>query len=150
MVLVPISLINSFWVNVSVWFVLVLLVYWYWVTATWLRRTKQMAASSTCASLSVSNITLLSARCTGFAKVKGQNDYAFIIDLEWSDERAMSIKRTYAQFQTFHANLTKLFPELRQTIKSKLRLQTSKYMHIQCKKIFDNQWYLPAASTKSV
>lgn len=85
-----------------------------------------MAASLTCASLSISNITLLSARCTGFAKVKGQNDYAFIIDLEWSDERTMSIKRTYAQFQSFHSNLTKLFPELRQTIKSKLRLQTSK------------------------
>lgn len=87
---------------------------------------RQMAASLTCASLSISNITLLSARCTGFAKVKGQNDYAFIIDLEWSDERTMSIKRTYAHFQSFHSNLTKLFPELRQTIKSKLRLQTSK------------------------
>lgn len=85
-----------------------------------------MAASSTCCTLSVSNITLLSARCTGFAKVKGQNDYAFIVDLEWSDYRCMSVKRTYSDFQTFHCNLTKLFPELKHTIKSKLRLQTSK------------------------
>lgn len=84
-----------------------------------------MAASSTCCSLSVSNIALLTARCSGFAKVKGQNDYAFIIDLEWSDYRSMSIKRTYTEVQTFHNSLVKLFPELKQSIKSKLRLQTS-------------------------
>lgn len=91
-----------------------------------------MAASSTCDTESVSNIALLTARCTGFAKVKGQNDYAFVLDLEWSDDRAMSIKRTYTQFQTFHQQLTKLFPELKQTIKSKLRLQTSEYRYTVC------------------
>ena len=89
-----------------------------------------MAASSTCCSISVSNISLLSARCTGFAKVKGRNDYAFIIDLEWSDDRSMSIKRTYSEFQAFHNNLTKVFPELKQAMQSKLRLQTSKYTRI--------------------
>jgi len=86
-----------------------------------------MAASNTCCSISVSNIALVSARCSGFAKVKGQNDYAFVIDLEWSDDRHMSIKRTFTDFHNFHTNLVKLFPELKRAIKSKLRLQTSEF-----------------------
>lgn len=85
-----------------------------------------MAASLTCDSSFVSNIMLLSARCSGFVKINGQNDYSYVIDLEWSDDRSMSIKRTYTQFQGFHSRLVKLFPELRPMTKSKLRLQSSK------------------------
>lgn len=82
-----------------------------------------MSASTTYTSLNVCNLALTSARCTGFTKLHGQNDFTYVIDLEWTDERTASVKRTFSEFQTFHNDLAKLFPELH---KSKLNLKTSK------------------------
>ncbi|XP_067935160.1 uncharacterized protein [Watersipora subatra] len=81
-----------------------------------------MSASSTCSALTVCNLALTSARCTGFTKVHGENDFIHVIDLEWTDERSVCIKRTFAEFQRFHNDLEKLFPELRNL---KFNLKTS-------------------------
>lgn len=87
-----------------------------------------MAASSTCKSLTVCNLGVTFARCTGFTKIHSQNDYSFIIDTEWTDERSQSVKRTYAEFQKLHQDLLRLFPELRKLERSKLQLKTSEWL----------------------
>ncbi|KAF6019795.1 hypothetical protein EB796_021885 [Bugula neritina] len=87
-----------------------------------------MSASSTCTSTTVTNLALTVARCTGFTKVHGENEYMYVLDLEWTDDRSVSIKRKFNELQHFHNELTKLFPELRN---SKLNLKTSKYLRIK-------------------
>lgn len=83
-----------------------------------------MAASSTWTQPSLSNVSCVSARCTGFAKVRGKNDFAFVVETEWSDQRKQCVKRTFDEFQVLHGCLTKAFSDVKNAEKRLLNLRS--------------------------
>lgn len=68
-------------------------------------------ASSTWDSLTCSNLFVVNATVTGFAQTKQGNktDYAFVVQVEWSDDRTRFVKRTYADFLNLQYKILKTY-----------------------------------------
>ncbi|XP_013421674.1 uncharacterized protein LOC106181749 [Lingula anatina] len=68
-------------------------------------------ASNTWDGLSFCNLSIEQASVNGFATIKnaqtGKTDYAFIVEVRWSDERTRFIKRTFSDFLNLQYKLLK-------------------------------------------
>lgn len=72
--------------------------------------------------LTLANIFVSSAEVTGFVEIKKSassetgSDYLFVVEVTWSDERTIFVKRTYKDFLNFRQTLVSHFKNERRKL----------------------------------